>query len=92
MCGMVSQYNAAELPPGPNLGFVTGKRVRIEGMIVSDKPERFAEWRTLAAPWVMDGSLKYREDIHDGLAAAPRALIAMLKGQNFGKLLIRVAS
>ncbi len=52
MCGMVSQYNEAEFPPGPNLGFVVGKRVLIQGMIVSDKPERFAEWRALAGPWV----------------------------------------
>jgi len=36
MCGMVSQYNAPEFPPGPNLGFVVGKRVRIEGLIVFD--------------------------------------------------------
>jgi NADPH-dependent curcumin reductase CurA len=45
MCGMVSQYNEDEFPPGPNLGFVVGKRVLLQGMIVSDKPERFAEWR-----------------------------------------------
>ena len=38
-------------PPGPNLGFVVGKRVLIQGMIVSDKPERFAEWRKLATRW-----------------------------------------
>ena len=63
MCGMVSQYNEAEFPPGPNLGFVVGKRVPIQGFIVSDKPERLAEWRALAAPWVADGSLIYREDV-----------------------------
>ena len=57
MCGMVSQYNEAEFPPGPNLGFVVGKRVLIQGFIVSDKPEKLAEWRALAAPWVADGSL-----------------------------------
>ncbi len=57
MCGMVSQYNEAEFPPGPNLGFVVGKRVLIQGFIVSDRPERLAEWRRLAAPWVADGSL-----------------------------------
>ena len=62
MCGMVSQYNEAEFPPGPNLGFVVGKRVLIQGFIVSDKPEKLAEWRKLAAPWVADGSLVYRED------------------------------
>ena len=52
MCGMVSQYNDTTLPPGPNLVSVVGKRVLIQGLIVSDKPERFAEWRALAAPWV----------------------------------------
>ncbi len=90
MCGMVSQYNEAELPPGPNLGFVVGKRVLIQGMIVSDKPERFAEWRKLATPWVMEGSLRYREDQVDGLEKAPEALAGILGGRNFGKLLVRV--
>ena len=90
MCGMVSQYNEAEFPPGPNLGFVVGKRVLIQGMIVSDKPERFAEWRALARPWVMDGSLRYREDIVTGLENAPEALAGILGGRNFGKLLVRV--
>ena len=90
MCGMVSQYNAAQFPPGPNLGFVVGKRVLIQGFIVSDKPEKLAEWRALAAPWVADGSLVYREDVVDGLDSAPEALIGILGGRNFGKLLVRV--
>ena len=42
MCGMVAQYNEREMPAGPNLGFVVGKRIRIEGMIVSDKPSERA--------------------------------------------------
>ncbi len=90
MCGMVAQYNEAKPPPGPNLGFVVGKRVRIEGMIVTDKPDRFAEWRALAAPWVADGSLKFRETIVDGLENAPDALASVLRGGNFGKMLVRV--
>jgi NADPH-dependent curcumin reductase len=90
MCGMVSQYNNAVAPPGPNLGFVVGKRVSIQGFIVSDKPEKLAEWRALAAPWVADGSLVYREDVHQGLERAPEALAGILGGQNFGKLLVRV--
>jgi NADPH-dependent curcumin reductase CurA len=90
MCGMVSQYDEANPPLGPNLGFVVKMRVRIQGFIVSDRPERFAEWRTLATPWVMDGGLVYREDIVDGLENAAGALIGMLGGQNFGKLLVRV--
>ena len=90
MCGMVSQYNDAVFPPGPNLGFVVGKRVSIQGMIVSDKPERLAEWRALAAPWVADGTLRYRQDEIDGLENAPSALAGILDGRNFGKLLVRI--
>jgi len=90
MCGMVAQYNEQEFPPGPNLGFVVAKRVKIQGLIVSDNAARFAEWRTLAAPWVKDGSLVYREDIVDGLENAAEALTGMLRGRNFGKQLVRV--
>jgi NADPH-dependent curcumin reductase CurA len=90
MCGMVSQYNEAEFPPGPNLGFVVGKSVLIQGFIVSDRPERLPEWRKLAAPWIADGSFVYREDIHEGLDQAPAALAGILGGRNFGKLLVRV--
>jgi len=90
MCGMVSQYNQDPFPPGPNLGFVVGKRVLIQGFIVSDKPGRIAEWRKLAAPWVADGSLEYREDTVEGLENAPDALGGILGGRNFGKLLVRV--
>jgi NADPH-dependent curcumin reductase CurA len=91
MCGMVAEYNDARPAPGPNLMFVVRNRVRIEGLIVSDKPERFAEWRALAAPWVADGSLRYRETVVDGLENAPDALAMVLSGGNFGKMLVRVA-
>ncbi|MGE0417267.1 MAG: NADP-dependent oxidoreductase [Acetobacteraceae bacterium] len=90
MCGMVSQYNKAEFPPGPNLGFVVGKAVLIQGFIVSDNPQRLIDWRRIAAPWVADGSLIYREDIVDGLDSAPDALAGILEGRNFGKMLVRV--
>lgn len=90
MCGMVAQYNDSAPPPGPNLMFVVRKRVRIEGLLVSDKPERFAEWRALAEPWVRDGSLRHRETVIDGLENAPEALTLLLRGANFGKMLVRV--
>ena len=92
MCGMVAQYNEAEMPPGPNLGFVVGKRVRVEGLIVSDKPQRFAEWRALASPWVKAGTLHYRETVLDGLDSAPEALSGLLRGENFGKMLVKVGA
>jgi NADPH-dependent curcumin reductase CurA len=49
------------------------------------------EFLARATPWVQDGSLKYREDIVDGLENAPEAFIGMLQGKNFGKLLVRVS-
>nr|WP_294523916.1 NADP-dependent oxidoreductase [uncultured Rhodopila sp.] len=92
MCGMVSQYNDKTMPPGPNLGFVIGKRVLIQGFIVSDRPERMTEWRAFAEPLVSDGSLVYREDVVDGLENAPEALSGILTGRNFGKLLVKVSA
>ena len=72
-------------------GLPAGKRVRVEGLIVTDKPERYAEWRALAAPWVKDRRLKYRECVAEGLDTAPAALARVLRGANFGKMLVRVA-
>ena len=92
MCGMVSQYNEKTMPPGPNLGFVIGKRVLIQGFIVTDRMERFTEWRAMAEPLVADGSLVYREDVIDGLENAPEALSGILTGRNFGKLLVKVSA
>jgi NADPH-dependent curcumin reductase CurA len=92
MCGMVSQYNEPVFPPGPNLGFVVGKRILIQGFIVSDRPARMTEWRAMAESLVADNSLIYREDVVDGLENAPDALTGILSGRNFGKLLVRVAN
>jgi NADPH-dependent curcumin reductase CurA len=91
MCGMVAEYNEAHPEPGPNLMFVVRKRVRIEGLIVTDKLARFPEWRLLATPWVGNDTLRYRETIVDGLENAPDALAQVLSGGNFGKMLVRVA-
>ncbi len=97
MCGMVAQYNVAPgadasgAPPGPNLGPVVRKRLRIQGFIVSDTGwQRYGEFRAAMLGWMRDGRMKWREDVVDGLRAAPRAFIGLLKGENFGKLVVRV--
>lgn len=90
MCGMIAQYNDPDPPPGPNLGPVVRKRLRIQGFIVSDQWQRLPEWRALAAPMLRDGRLRYREDVVDGLDATPAAFIGLLQGRNFGKLLVRL--
>ena len=91
MCGMISEYNDQAPRPGPNLGAVVRKRLKIQGFIVSDQRHRQAEFRAFAAPLVRAGRIKYREDIVNGLERAPEAFIGLLQGRNFGKLLIRLA-
>ena len=91
MCGMVGEYNDVEPLPGPNLMSAVRKRLKIQGFIVSDQWQRFAEYRAMAAPLLRSGGLKYREDIVDGLDRAPEAFIGLLQGRNFGKLVVKLA-
>jgi NADPH-dependent curcumin reductase CurA len=90
MCGMIAEYNDTTPRPGPNLAAVVRKRLRIQGFIVSDQRHRYGEFRTMAAPLVKSGQLKYREDIVLGLERAPEAFIGLLQGKNFGKLLVKL--
>lgn len=91
LCGLVSQYNATELPPGPNLGPVLVNRVTIRGFIVSDHVDRMPSFLADMAGWVRAGQVRYREDVVEGLDQAPRAFIGLLRGENLGKMLVRVA-
>jgi NADPH-dependent curcumin reductase CurA len=91
LCGMVAEYNDVQPQPGPNLMAAVRKRLRIQGFIVSDEWQRFAEYRAMVAPLLRAGQLKYREDIVDGLDNAAAAFIGLLQGRNFGKLLVRLA-
>ena len=90
MCGMVAEYNARELQPGPNLVDCVRKRLRIQGFIVSDTWNRIGEWQAKAVPLVNEGKLRYREDVVHGLKEAPAAFIGLLRGENFGKLVVEV--
>jgi NADPH-dependent curcumin reductase CurA len=92
LCGQISQYNLATPDMGPrNLRSLVGKQVRVEGFLVSRFANRAEVARRRLTQWVSSGKLKYREDIVEGLANAPKALIGMMHGQNFGKLLIKVS-
>ena len=77
---------------GPrNLRSLVGKQVRIEGFLVSRFSGGAEVARRRLTQWVLDGKLKYREDVVEGLTNAPRALIGMMHGGNFGKLLVKVS-
>jgi NADPH-dependent curcumin reductase CurA len=91
LVGLISLYNATDVPPGPNLIALLIKRALIQGFIVSDHPDREAAFLRDVSGWLKDGKLKYREHIVEGLETAPRAFLGLFKGENFGKLLVRVA-
>jgi len=90
LCGLISQYNATELPPGPNMGAVLVNRVTIRGFIVSDHVDRMLPFLADMAGWLREGRVKYREDVVEGLEQAPRAFIGLLRGENLGKMLVKV--
>src|SRR3984893_15390023 len=90
LCGLISEYNATESTPGPNLRPLLFNRVLLKGFIVSDHLSRLGEFLQDCGGWLREGRLKYREDIVAGLEKAPEAFIGLLQGKNFGKLLVRV--
>ena len=90
--GLIDQYNAAVAPRGPNWGVIVQKRLMVTGLRVFDHFAAMPRFERLVAARIADGSLVYREDVRDGLAAMPGALAAVLSGDNFGKTLIRLES
>jgi NADPH-dependent curcumin reductase CurA len=96
VCGTISHYNDTAPPAGPDKlpavwRMILTKRLRVQGLLVTDFAALHGEFLRDMGQWVRDGRVKYREDIVDGFENAPRALIGLLRGENFGKLLVRVA-
>ncbi|HEY7261271.1 MAG TPA: NADP-dependent oxidoreductase [Trebonia sp.] len=97
VCGLVAWYNATEPPSGPDqvpalLSAILRKSLTFRGFIQTEfAAGLMPEFLRRATAWVLDGSLQYKEEIVDGLENAPEALIGMLDGKNFGKLLVRVS-
>jgi len=98
VCGTVSvdRDRPGSAPEGPSMQALLSaalvKRLTIKGFIYSD-PDLMAletEFRARVGGWLRDGSLRYREDIAEGIEAAPQAFLGLFAGRNFGKLLVRV--
>lgn len=98
VCGLIANYNDTALPDGPDrLGLlartILTRRIRMQGFIIfDDYGHRYGEFMQQMSQWVQAGKIKFREDIVEGLDQAPEAFIGMLKGSNFGKLVVRVGS
>jgi len=91
VCGMIADYNATESYRFRNLRAVLVNRLKIQGMIVFDWKERYGEALKALGGYYAAGKLKTRESVVEGLANAPQGLIALLKGGNFGKQLVKLA-
>jgi NADPH-dependent curcumin reductase CurA len=91
ICGQISQYNLEQPDPTfiPSLLIVF--RARMEGFLVTDYAHRFDEAAARLARWVAEGKITWREDVTEGLENAPAAFIGMLRGENRGKALVKVA-
>jgi NADPH-dependent curcumin reductase CurA len=91
VCGMISQYNADQPAPGPsNLANLIMYRARMEGFLCTDYMNRAEEAFTAMIGWLLQGKLKYRVDVVQGLENAPRTLQKLFDGSNAGKLIVQV--
>jgi len=90
LCGMIEAYSMDKPPAGPWLGPVVGARATLKGLVVYDHLQRQPELIRVVGGWLRQGSFHYREDISEGLASAPEAFCRLMKGDNFGKALVRV--
>jgi NADPH:quinone reductase len=93
ICGQISQYNLERPELGPRLilSLLLVKQARAEGFLVTQFADRGVEGLTQMAQWLKEGKLKYKEDIEYGIENAPGAFMAMLKGRNVGKQLVKVS-
>lgn len=98
LCGLVSHYNETSLPDGPDrsaqlMSAILTKSLTVRGFIQHEFVKtHYKAFQEDMSGWIRDGRFLYREDIVDGLENAPEAFFGMLKGKNFGKLLIQVGS
>ena len=92
LCGAISMYNDTVPPPGPsNLMMMVGKQMRMEGFIVTTHWNMMAEFQSDLAGWVREGKVTWKETVHEGIASAPDAFMGLFKGENLGKMLVKLA-
>ncbi|MDN7967252.1 NADP-dependent oxidoreductase [Burkholderia multivorans] len=96
VCGLIAHYNDTALPAGPDrlpklMTTILSKRIRMQGFIILDYyATGYAPFLKDMSEWVAQGSVKVLEDVIPDLTDAPAALIGLLDGKNFGKVVVRV--
>ena len=90
ICGAISQYNSPNIVGPKNYLSLLVNRARMEGFVVFDFASRYAEAAMAIAKWHKEGKLKAREDIVEGIEQFPETLQKLFRGENFGKLILKV--
>lgn len=90
LCGLISQYNDTELRPGPSLIPALSSRLTIRGFIVSDHFDRLPEFLRDMSGWYREGKIRDEETIVEGIENAPGAFMGLLRGENRGKMIVKV--
>lgn len=95
VCGLVSQYNASELPPGPDrmgmlMSMILRKSLTVRGFIQTEFLGQAGEFYPEMAGWIREGRVSYLEDVVEGLDSAVGAFQGLLTGKNLGKLVVKV--
>lgn len=95
LCGLIAWYNLEKLPEGVDrtpqlLLTMLRQRVKIQGFIIFDHYKRMGAFLRDMGGWLREGRIRYREEVIEGLESAPRGLMGLLQGENFGKLIVRV--
>ena len=92
LCGMISQYNATDLGAGVRgLIMVVGKQLRLEGFIVSSHADMQPAFMRDMSAWIAEGKVKWRETVEEGIENAPAAFLKLFKGENLGKMLVKLS-
>ncbi len=90
LCGLMDQYNQQQRPAGPNLAPVIAARAHLMGLVVYDFYHRWEDFYGFMLPLLQAKRLRWLEDISDGLAQAPAAFCRLMRGENLGKVLVRL--
>jgi hypothetical protein len=92
LCGMISQYNATDMGPGVRgLIMAVGKQLRLEGFIVSSHMDLTPQFLKDMSQWIAEGKVKWRETVEEGIENAPTAFLKLFKGENLGKMLVKLS-
>ncbi len=92
LCGMISQYNATDMGEGVRgLILAVGKQLRLEGFIVSSHFDMMPAFVSEMSGWIAEGKVKWRETVEEGIDKAPDAFLKLFKGENLGKMLVKLA-